>query len=92
MMYQEAIISPSHSTYGEWVCNMFELGEPWDLYAWIAEVEGQGAGAECFILGQDALPEDIEDIRGRIHNEPPIVVAVKSREDDRVWYRGLVPA
>ncbi len=92
MMYQEATIFPSHSTDGEWVCNWYDLGEPWDIYQWIAEVEGQGAGAECFILGRDELPEDIEDIRGRILSEPPIVVAVKSREDGRVWYRGLVPA
>jgi hypothetical protein len=90
MLYQEAIIDPSYSGFGEWVCNMFEPGEPWDLYAWIAEVEGQGM--ECFILGKDELPKDIEDIRGHILSEPPIVVAVKSREDGRVWYRGLVPA
>lgn len=89
MMYQEAIIDPSYSGFGEWVCNMFDLGEPWDLYAWIAEVEGQGS--EVFILGQDPLPDGIEDIRGRINNEPAIVIAFKN-EDGYIGYRGLVPA
>jgi hypothetical protein len=89
MMYQEATISPSHSGFGEWICNRYGLGEPWDPYAWIAEVEGQGL--ECFILGRDALPEDIEDIRGRIHSEPAIVLAVRD-EEGHISYRGMIPA
>ncbi len=89
MMYQEALIDPSYSGFGEWVCNMFELGEPWYLPAWIAEVEGQGL--ECFILGQDALPDGIEDIRGRILNAPAIIIAIRD-EDGQISYHGLVPA
>ncbi len=90
MLYQEATISPSHSGFGERVCNRYNLGEPWYLYEWILNVEGQGY--ECFILGQDELPDGIEDIRGKIHNEPPIVIAVREREDGQVSYRGLVRA
>jgi hypothetical protein len=89
MMYQEAIIEPSPSTYGEWVCNRYDLMEPWDLYDWIVAVEGQGR--RVYILGKDVLPQDIKDIRGEIHNEPPIVAAVVNRYG-AISYHGLIPA
>jgi hypothetical protein len=45
-------------------------------------------GCVVYILGQDKLPDDVDDIRGRVENEPDVIIAVKSFDGD-VWYQGL---
>jgi len=43
---------------------------------------------ELYILGEDELPEEIEDIRGKIYNEPEIVFAYVDKFGD-VHYGGI---
>lgn len=44
---------------------------------------------EVFILGEDDLPEDVEDIRGFITSEPEVVFATVNRVDRAVQYGGI---
>ncbi len=45
-------------------------------------------GYVVYILGQDELPDDVDDIRKCVENEPDVIIAVKSFDGD-VWYQGL---
>lgn len=44
---------------------------------------------EIFILGEDELPEEVEDIRGFITSEPEVVFATVNRVDRAVQYGGI---
>ncbi len=45
-------------------------------------------GYVVYILGQDELPDDVDDIRKCVKNEPDVIIAIKSFDGD-VWYQGL---
>ncbi len=67
-----------------WICS--ELGsEPTTL----DEYKKLQNGRDYWILGEDDLPEDIEDIRGKVEDEPDIIFAVKE-EDESINYFGMV--
>ncbi len=67
-----------------WICS--ELGsEPITL----DEYKKLQNGRDYWILGEEELPEDIEDIRGKIKDGPDTIFAVKE-EDGITNYFGLV--
>lgn len=84
-MYHEITIIPSNAGFGEYQTSPIN-GEGWeDEYALETEMRGN---AELYELGVDELPEGVEDIRGRIHDEPGRVFAVVS--DFGTQYVGIV--
>jgi hypothetical protein len=74
--------SPSDSA---WQCGNANTDEPYDLYEWRTNIQGDGFGV--YRLGEDKLPSGIDDIRGLIHNEPDVVFAVVDL-DGNVSYTG----
>lgn len=70
--YTECTIQPASGGFGEYDVTR---GDTWDdetaLFDAIIANEHDGIAE----LGVDDLPEGIEDIRGRIHNEPSRVFA-----------------
>lgn len=83
-MYYEISIIPANGGFGEWQCQPVN-GEGWaDDYDLEAEMRGN---ADLYELGVDELPPGVEDIRGRIHNEPGRVFAIV--DSDRVGYVGI---
>jgi len=69
MGYRDCVILPASGGFGE-----YESGEyGGDLYEDSSLLVGEmynGTGFELFELGKDTLPEGLDDIRGRIRNEP----------------------
>lgn len=81
--YVETRIVPHHSGFGMY--QVEEYGEAFDKEDILDAIAEQYD--EYYILGENELPEDIEDIRGKIYGEPEIVIAVK---DPYGWgYIGL---
>ena len=77
-MYQEVTVTPHHAGFGEW--QVGEGGELWvdteDLLNAIREaICTTNQGGDIYELGSDELPASVEDIRGRIHNEPARIFA-----------------
>jgi hypothetical protein len=85
--YFEVTIQPASGGFGEFQRSEIN-GEAWasesDL---MQEIESSNDG-EVYWLGRDDLPASVEDIRGRIHNQPDTVFAVV--RDDGVSYHGIV--
>lgn len=48
-----------------------------------------GCEGEVYELGSEDLPEGVEDIRGKIHNEPEKVFVERSSDETRVSYFGF---
>jgi hypothetical protein len=68
--YKTMPISPTNDGH---YSTGISTGDPVELQEWIWEMQ---AGAEVYILGKDTLPEGVEDIRGLVHNQPDIVMAI----------------
>lgn len=95
-MYTEVDIQPMWSGFGEWEARPMDL--PVEDLAEDVELLEQ-AIEEALIdypygtlykLGRDELPEEVEDIRGLIHNEPPHVYAIVFEEENLlVRYFGI---
>jgi hypothetical protein len=66
-MYYETTITPCASGFGEYQQN-YPNGEGWELEADLV-TEMFSNEPELLELGTDELPDGIEDIRGRIHNQ-----------------------
>lgn len=82
--YFEVAITPHHSGFGMW--QVGECGEAWaDAQDLINEIAATG---DLYELGEDDLPECVEDIRGHIYNQPSRVFALVNGEDIR--YLGVV--
>lgn len=85
-MFYEVSIQAAPGGFGEYQCQPIN-GEGWvDVSELLAEISAQ---YEYFELGNldDELPEGAEDIRGRIHNEPERVFAMRC--DETVVYFGI---
>ncbi|HUM37201.1 MAG TPA: hypothetical protein PLQ85_10055 [Anaerolineae bacterium] len=86
----EVSIQPAWSGFGEYQTSAAN-GEGYeDAEDILAEYDGPGTRYE---LGVDNLPDDVEDIRGRIHNEPARVFALQhgdGGEGSGVMYFGIV--
>jgi hypothetical protein len=79
-MYYEVMIRPHAAGFGMWQV------EEQDLLAAMA----QHVWELIELGGAEPLPEDVEDIRGRIDPEPARVFALRRSEDDAVEYVGMV--
>jgi hypothetical protein len=85
--YHEVTIRPCHSGFGEYETNLCDTGECWgdemDL------VSSMRDGVDDLIeLGEDDLPDGVEDIRPVTHHCPSRVFA--SRGGGMWFYCGIV--
>ena len=70
MAYKECRIQPCGSGLGEYQAGESN-GEAWDDEGDLLDaMRGGVAPADLYELGVDELPDGLEDIRGRIQNEP----------------------
>lgn len=84
--YMEVVIIPHYSGFGMYQIGEFK-GEKWeDKDDLLQEIRNNVD--ELYILGEDELPEEIEDIRGKIYGEPEIVYAWINRYNE-VYYGGI---
>lgn len=86
--YYQCSVVPSNSAVGEWVCGEY-ISKPiafesFDGYMYLN-------GKEYWVLGKDDLPEDVENIKGRVLNEMELLVAVRE-PDGGVSYFGFIEA
>ena len=81
--YFEVTITPAHGGFDEFQCSEIN-GEAWDFEADLLQEAG-----DIIVLGRDELPDGIEDIRGRIHNEPQTIFAIV-HDEHHVSYYGIV--
>lgn len=89
--YQEYLIEPSNFTKGKWDCDPLHSGKPITLGHLKQWVKDQGG--EFWVLGEDALPDGIEDIRSQINDEFDIVVAIRFVDPNNgnvIMYEGLI--
>lgn len=86
-MYHEVCIFPAHTGFGMYGTG--ELSDPWESESDLLS-EMVSTTREFYELGSDVpLPDGVEDIRGRIHNEPDRIFALKYPGSD--WkYVGIV--
>ncbi len=90
--YSEARIKPSPSGFGEYQL-VPGSGERWanedDL---VDAMRGSlsDVGAKLVELGVDVLPDRVEDIRGRVANEPKRIFALLDEEDDLIGYTNII--
>ncbi len=83
----EVSIIPTCGSFEEYQCQPIG-SEGWaDRDDLIDEVRANEH--QVFVLGEDEVPSGVEDIRGRIHNEPPCILAVLF-QDGSVSYFGIV--
>ena len=72
MLVKQVTIQRSHSGFG-----MYQAGgidsEVYDLADILNEL-----GENTYQLGKDALPDGIEDIRGKVYNEPDVIYVSES--------------
>ena len=87
-LYRETMITPSNTTDGEWVARQDGATDVWALDAWMDAVRDNGADEIIELEDGATLPAGVEDIRGRIHNQPSRVYAVIMR-DGGIRYTGL---
>lgn len=68
MVYKETIISSCSSGFGMYESGEYN-GERWeDVNDLLSEISGNGI--DWYELGEDELPEGIENIIGKIYNQP----------------------
>ena len=80
MSYKECTILPATGGFGEYQAGEFN-GEKFSDAETLADALREGAGFELFELGKEELPEGLEDIRGRIHNQPERVFGGLDAQD-----------
>ena len=89
-LHAEVTITPASGGFGEWDC-----GEVTDWYEpdlLMDEITEAHPGAEILDLS-DGPHDGVEDIRGRIHREPPHVYAIRYADPhpgEGVTYFGVV--
>lgn len=92
IMYYEVTIQPATGEFGEWQVSPVN-GEGWQDKDDLLDAMRDGVestGSEFYVLGEDELPENVEDIRGSIHNEPDMVVAMYDPGQEYTAYFGVV--
>lgn len=88
--YSDCIISKHHGGFG-----MYQAGEYSDDLKWanISDLLGEIADGDYFVSLDEALVDErfielgIEDIRGKVHNEPEAIYA--KIEDNTLTYIGI---
>lgn len=83
----EQSISPANGGFGQYQAQPIN-GDAWaDDSGLVAEMAQaiNDQGGELLELGVDELPDGVEDIRGRIHNEPARVFAVVHADRDATY-------
>lgn len=80
--YMETTVSKCASGFGEYQCEEYNGDKYASASDIMDEIKSNMDYFDClYVLGKDELPTDIEDIRGRIHNEPEIVFAVRCGDE-----------
>ena len=79
MFYQQVSINLSASGIYEAVLDKSKAKESAAIFS---KIDG-----DVYELGVDILPQGVEDIRGKIHNKPERVFAVK--DGSEIYYFGL---
>lgn len=75
-IYKETIITVHDSGFGMYEAGEYN-GDGWnDKQDLLLEIRSNVWN--LYVLGKDELPEDIEDIRGKIYNEPGLVFATEN--------------
>jgi len=87
-MYRECCILPASGGFGEWQAG--EYGEPCDVDVLTGDIY-QNIGFPVLELGVDDLPDGLEDIRGRVHNQPARIFGYLD-ENGCPHYCGIDPA
>lgn len=79
-------IKPCASGFGEYeaVADIDDVHDDADLL--------NGCEGEVYELGSDDCPDWVEDIRGKIHNEPEQVFVERSNDQQNVHYFGFSKA
>ena len=80
MFYQRVSINPTAS--GDTYETIPDKSKAQETAAIFSKIDG-----DVYELGVDILPEGVEDIRGKIHNKPDRVFAVK--DGSEVYYFGI---
>jgi hypothetical protein len=86
-MLLECVIEPHHEGFG-----MYQVVEGDAYYADNRQYESDVLSNTDFYTLDSNLPEDIEDIRGCIYNEPDYVYAIRQQDSQGgyIQYVGLV--
>ena len=78
-LFQIVSIKAAHGGFGMY--DVSGYGQTDSVEDWRDQLSG-----DCYVLGEDELPEYIKDIRGNIYNEPTIVIACEeSTCQEEVW-------
>jgi len=89
--FMETVIEVVSSGFNEYQAGNYN-GDEWkdqsDLKSALLDSAEQ-QNWDVYILGEDDLPEEVEDIRGYITNEPEVVFATVDRVDRSVRYGGI---
>jgi hypothetical protein len=89
-MYYEVLLRRASGGFGMW--DVIKCDEEWADEADLIEAIYQSpVYEEIYDLTKDMLPAHVEDIRGRVHNEPPRILALVTRQHDEpvVDYVGI---
>jgi hypothetical protein len=86
-MYVECVIEPHHAGFG-----MYQVVQGDAIYADNRQFESDVLSNTDFYALDSNLPSDIEDIRGRIYNEPDYVYAIRQQDSqgEYLQYVGLI--
>ena len=82
-IYTEFTIKPADSGFGMWQRGEKTVG-PQTSYAYLSDLimDGELIDLETALAYEDFIAAGIEDIRGRIYNEPERIYAVLGEEGD----------
>jgi hypothetical protein len=84
--YMETVINSHHSGFGLYQTGEYN-GDQWeDKDDLLSEIRSNVG--EVYILGEDELPKEIEDIRGKIYDEPETVFAFIDQYNS-IYYGGI---
>jgi hypothetical protein len=86
-LYAETTIRPHHAGFGMY--DVDAANSPSD-YSDDADILNEITDGTVYELGVDTLPDGVEDIRGKIYNEPTRVFALVLDADESVVYFGLI--
>ena len=82
-IYTEVTIKPADSGFGMWQRGEKTVG-PQTSYACLSDLimDGELIDLDAALADEDFIKAGIEDIRGRIYNEPGLIYAVLGEEGD----------
>jgi hypothetical protein len=88
-MFHEVIITPRHDGFGAYRTVVCDVG--WEVEQDLLDDIGYSGAFTVFELGVDELPEGLDDIRGKIYNEPERVFGFFYEDDpnQEPYYFGI---